>query len=59
MREVTKLGAFILLIIGTAGLLVNEFALDWGRTATIIFAAINVSGLVVLAYTSWGMKGKN
>ena len=50
--------AFILLIIGTAGLLVNEFVFDWGRVATIIFAAMNVLGLIFLAYTNWGKKGK-
>ena len=50
--------AFILLIIGTVGLLINEFVFDWGRVATIIFAAVNVLGLVLLAYTNWGKKGK-
>ena len=50
--------AFILLIIGTAGLLVNEFVFDWGRVATIIFAAMNVLGLISLAYANWGKKGK-
>ena len=56
MRKVTKLSAFILLIIGTTGLLVNEFVFDWGRVATLSFAAINIVGLVILAYTNWGMK---
>ena len=56
MREVAKLSAFILLIIGTFGLLINEFIFDWGRTATLTFAALNVVGLAILAYTYWGMK---
>ena len=56
MREVAKLSAFILLIIGTLGLLINEFIFDWGRTATLTFAALNVVGLAILAYTYWGMK---
>ena len=56
MREVAKLSAFILLIIGTLGLLINEFIFDWGRTAILTFAALNVVGLVILAYTYWGMK---
>ena len=56
MREVTKLSAFILLIIGTLGLLINEFIFDWGSTATITFAAVNVAGLAVLAFAFWGMK---
>ena len=56
MREVAKLSAFILLIIGTLGLLINELIFDWGRTATLTFAALNVVGLAILAYTYWGMK---
>ena len=50
-----KLGAFVLLIVGTIGLLVNEFVADWGRGATITFACLNVLGLVVLAYATWTM----
>ena len=50
-----QLSAFVLLITGTIGLLVNEFVADWGRSATITFACLNVSGLVVLAYTTWTM----
>ena len=56
MGEATKLSAFILLIIGTLGLLINEFILDWGRTATLTFSAVNVVGLAILACTLWGMK---
>ena len=52
MREVAKLIAFILLGIGTIGLLVNEFVTDWGRGATITFACLNVSGFVLLAFTA-------
>ena len=52
MKEGLKVFAFILLIIGTAGLLVNELVGDWGRAATITFACLNVVGLVVLGYTS-------
>jgi hypothetical protein len=56
MREVLKLTGFILLIIGTLGLLITEFVFEWGSTATLIFAALNVVGLATLAYTHWGMK---
>ena len=56
MREATKLIAFILLIIGTLGLIINEFVFDWGSTATIAFAAINVVGLIVVAYTFWAAR---
>ena len=55
MREVARLTAFILLIIGTIGLLLNEFVTDWGRGVTITFACLNVFGLVVLAFTTWAM----
>ena len=53
MKEVAKIIAFILLIIGTIGLLLNEFVAGCGRSATITFACLNFVGLVVLAYTSW------
>jgi len=56
MKQVVKLSAFILLVIGTLGLLINEFIFDWGSTATLTFAALNVVGLAILAYTYGGMK---
>ena len=56
IMEVAKLSAFILLIIGTTGLLINEFVFDWGSVATLVFAATNIVGLIILAYTNWGMK---
>ena len=56
VKEVAKLSGFILIIIGTLGLLINEFIFDWGSTATITFAAVNVVGLAILAFTYWGMK---
>ena len=56
MGEVIKLSAFILLIIGTLGLLINEFAFDWGRVATIVFAIVNLTGLAMLAATYIRMK---
>ena len=57
MREVIKVTAFILLIIGTVGLLVNEFVTDWGRVVTLIFAVSNCIGLATLALTYLGRKG--
>jgi len=56
MREVLKLGSFILIFIGTLGLLLNELMFDWGRTAAIIFAAINLVGLATLVSTNWITK---
>jgi len=55
MREIAKLIAFILLIIGTTGLLVNEFVTDWGRGITVTFACLNVLGLVLLIFAAWIM----
>ena len=56
MREYTLLIAFVLLILGTIGLLINELILDWGRCATLTFAIINVVGLASLAFAYWTRK---
>ena len=50
--ESMKLSAFILVIAGTIGLLLNEFITDLGRSVTITFAGLNILGLVVLAFTT-------
>jgi hypothetical protein len=42
------MAAFLLIILGTAGLLLNEYAFDWGSAATILFATLNVIGLSIL-----------
>ena len=52
-KDVIKLVAFILLAVGTIGLLLNEFVFDWGRAATLAYAALNVVGFVMLAFTIW------
>ena len=46
----------VLLVVGTLGLLLNEFVFDWGRAATLSFAVINIIGLLVLGYTYWMTK---
>jgi hypothetical protein len=51
-----ELSAFVLLIIGTLGLLMNEFVFSWGRPATLVFAVANVIGLVALVFSYWGSK---
>ena len=56
MREVLNWSVFILLFIGTFGLIFNEFIFSWGRTATLAFAAVNVAGLAIFAFVHWGMK---
>ena len=57
MSQVIKLTAFVLLMIGTIGLLVNEFVADWGRAATLTFAIFNCTGLAGIAVTYFGKKG--
>ncbi len=46
----SKLGVltFVLLLVGTIGLVSNEFILEWRRSATLAFAASNLIGLVIL-----------
>ena len=56
IKEAIKLSGFILLAIGTVGLLVNEFVFCCGRTATVTFAIINLVGFITLAVTHWGLK---
>ena len=58
MREVAKLTAFILLIIGSIGLLVNEFIFEWGRVGTLVFAVFNFIGLAILAIMYLRMKDR-
>jgi hypothetical protein len=48
-----KLIAFILLFIGTVGLLLNEFVFSWGSIATLILAVLNLIGLAVLIFSYW------
>lgn len=47
-QEVGKGGAFVLLIAGAVGLLLNEFVFDWGRQATLVFAVATAIGLAAL-----------
>jgi len=57
LRNFLKVSAFILIIIGTAGLLLNEFVFEHSSTRTIIFAVVDFVGLVNLAFAFWGMRG--
>ncbi len=41
---------FLLVAVGTVGLLMNEFILEWGQAATLAFALANVVGLVAIGY---------
>lgn len=49
--KVAKFSIIILLSIGTLGLIINEFIFDWGSTATLTFAALNVAGFATWAFT--------
>jgi len=55
-KSILIIGAFIFLIVGTIGLLINEFAFNWGRCAILTFAVINIVGLATLAFANWGVK---
>jgi hypothetical protein len=48
-----------LLLIGTAGLLLNEFYLGWGRSSTIIFALFNIIGIALLISIYSQKRGQN
>ena len=56
LGEVARLIGFILLIVGTLGLLINEFVFEWGSAATLTFAVFNLVGLTTLAIVFWAMK---
>jgi len=56
LKQFIKSGGFILIIIGTAGLLLNEFVWEHSSSRTIIFAVVNFVGLVNLAFAHFGLK---
>jgi hypothetical protein len=56
LRNFIKISGFVLVIIGTAGLLLNEFAWEHSSTRTIIFAMVNFVGLVEMAFAHFGMR---
>ena len=57
MREIVKISGFILIAVGTVGLLLNEFVLDAPSICTIILAVVNFVGLVSLAFAHFAMRG--
>jgi len=56
LRSFLKISASTLIIIGTLGLLLNEFVWEHSSTRTIIFAVANFVGLVNLAFAHFGMR---
>ena len=59
VREFIKISGFVLIAVGTVGLLLNEFVWDTSSSRTIIFAVVNFVGLVNLAFAHFGMRGKD
>ena len=47
MKGFPTIIVFVLLLIGTIGLLINDFVFDWGRMMTLVFAVINLIGVVL------------
>ena len=58
MREFIRISGFVLIIVGTAGLLLNEFILTHSPSRTIIFAVVDFVGLVNLAFAHFGMRDR-
>jgi hypothetical protein len=58
MRNFLKITAFILIVVGTAGLLLNEFVWEHSSTRTIIFGVADFVGLVNLGFASFGMRDR-
>ena len=60
LKTFIQTGGFVLVAIGTVGLLLNEFvfsgAADVARNRTLMFAVVNLVGLVNLACAHFGMK---
>jgi hypothetical protein len=56
LREFIAISGFLLIIIGTIGLLLNEFVWSSSSSRTIIFAIVNFVGLVNLAFSRFGIR---
>jgi len=62
LKQFIKLSGFILIAVGTIGLLVNEFFLvgagNVSHNRTIIFAIVSFVGFSNLAFAHFGMTDK-
>ena len=56
LRNFIRIIGFVLIIAGTAGLLLSEFAWERSSSRVIIFAIVNIVGLVSLSFSHLGMK---
>ena len=59
LKQYIKLSGFILIAIGTIGLLLNEFFWASSSSRTIIFAVVNFVGFANLAFAHFGMKDRD
>ena len=59
LRTFIKSSGFILIIVGTVGLLLNEFVWEHSSTRTIILAVVDFVGLCNLAFAHFGMTKSN
>ena len=57
-KQAALVGDFVLVTVGTLGLLANEFLLDWGRIAVLVFAACNLVGLFGLGWALLGGRSQ-
>ena len=58
MKDILKLIGFILVASGFVGLMLADFVFDWGTVGTLVFAAFNAAGLVILGFAHWAIKGR-
>jgi hypothetical protein len=54
--KIIRVSGFILIIVGTIGLLLNEFVFETSSSRAIIFSTINFVGLINLAFSFLGMN---
>jgi hypothetical protein len=59
LRNLIMVSGFVLVIIGTAGLLLNEFVWESSSTRTVLFAIVNFVGLVDMAFAHFALKSKD
>ena len=59
LRNLIMVSGFVLVIIGTAGLLLNEFVWESSSTRTVLFAIINFVGLVDMTFAHFALKSKD
>lgn len=52
MNKFLRISPFVLIGFGTLGLLLNEFLLDWGTLTVLIFAFLNLIGLIILGFVN-------